>query len=419
MKNKFLLGLSVLFVFSTTHNVFGNEKIKELEQEESRLQTIVSENKKEKEALEEELINIQDNIEEIQKKIAEINLFITKNENQINSLNEKIKKTEKDIEETEEDIVLKTHELEKNKKQIEDNLRMIYSKSEVKFLEFLLRSESISQFIYRFEFMQDILKENEKLYNEVLKQVSYINQQKEKLKSNREQLTKEREQLIELNEKQLKERTNEENLRKALAKKEAELEIGIDYEAQTIKELMDSIALTQNEIETEKARIAEAKRLAEEARKQQSNSTNTKEVDLGSGQLASPMKTGTYRLTSGYGYRKHPVYGNSRFHNGIDMAAPVGTPIYASEEGYVIFSGPARGYGNWIVIKHPNGLHTIYGHMYSSGLKVSQGEYVFRGQHIANVGNAGTSTGAHLHFSLATSFKNGQFSYTNPITYFE
>lgn len=97
-------------------------------------------------------------------------------------------------------------------------------------------------------------------------------------------------------------------------------------------------------------------------------------------------------FTSGFGGR----WGS--FHSGIDIAAPMGTPIYAAMSGTVVDSGPASGFGNWIRIQHPDGTMTIYGHMVS--LYVSAGQHVEAGQVIAGVGNLGFSTGPHLHFEV-------------------
>jgi murein DD-endopeptidase MepM/ murein hydrolase activator NlpD len=85
-------------------------------------------------------------------------------------------------------------------------------------------------------------------------------------------------------------------------------------------------------------------------------------------------------------------------HDGVDLAAPIGTPIYAAGPGTVTESGPASGYGQWIRIKHSDGAVTEYGHM--SERFVNVGDTVTGGQHIANVGNEGQSTGPHLHFEV-------------------
>ncbi|APT92985.1 hypothetical protein CPHO_08890 [Corynebacterium phocae] len=99
-------------------------------------------------------------------------------------------------------------------------------------------------------------------------------------------------------------------------------------------------------------------------------------------------------LTSGFGMRWGAM------HNGIDVANPVGTPIYAVMSGQVISSGPAQGFGHWIRIKHDNGAVSVYGHMRGDSLLVNVGDRVEAGQQIASIGNEGHSTGPHLHFEI-------------------
>ncbi|MBH0780645.1 M23 family metallopeptidase [Nocardia bovistercoris] len=102
-------------------------------------------------------------------------------------------------------------------------------------------------------------------------------------------------------------------------------------------------------------------------------------------------------FTSGFGSR----WGT--FHNGIDIAGPIGTPIYAVAAGTVIDAGPAQGFGLWVRIRHDDGAITVYGHMYD--FFVSVGERVPAGMQIARMGNRGDSTGPHLHFEV---IQNGQ-----------
>ncbi|GAA4641399.1 peptidoglycan DD-metalloendopeptidase family protein [Gordonia humi] len=108
--------------------------------------------------------------------------------------------------------------------------------------------------------------------------------------------------------------------------------------------------------------------------------------------VVSPIPLGVYDLTSAFA----PRWGT--FHGGIDMAAPLGTPIHAATDGVVVQAGPASGFGNWVQIKAPDGTITMYGHMASSGVKVSKGDKVTAGDVIALVGSEGFSTGPHLHF---------------------
>ncbi|MDR6227064.1 peptidoglycan DD-metalloendopeptidase family protein [Desmospora profundinema] len=119
---------------------------------------------------------------------------------------------------------------------------------------------------------------------------------------------------------------------------------------------------------------------------------------IGTGELAPPVSNPI--ITSDYGMRWHPVRGEYRLHSGIDFGGPFGTPIYAAGDGIVRYAGWRTGYGYTIEIDHGGGLMTRYAHMESHYMKVSTGEQVTRGQHIAGIGSTGWSTGPHLHFEV-------------------
>jgi len=114
------------------------------------------------------------------------------------------------------------------------------------------------------------------------------------------------------------------------------------------------------------------------------------------------------RLTSPYGYRIHPIYGIRKFHNGVDIAAPAGTPIRACDDGKVICAGWRGATGKTVIIDHGSGWATSYGHC--SSIYVSVGEVVSSGQTIAGVGTTGLSTGNHVHWMV---YRNGH--HVNPL----
>ena len=103
-------------------------------------------------------------------------------------------------------------------------------------------------------------------------------------------------------------------------------------------------------------------------------------------------------VTSGYGWRRHPIFKNNRLHAGIDIPAGTGQPIYAAADGTVFRAGPYGGYGNAVVIDHGDGMTTVYAHQ--SSLAVSVGEQVLAGDLVGHVGSTGFSTGPHLHFEI-------------------
>lgn len=119
------------------------------------------------------------------------------------------------------------------------------------------------------------------------------------------------------------------------------------------------------------------------------------------GDFASPL-SGEGRLSARFGLRHDPFTGEQRFHNGLDIAAPRGTPIASVADGTVVFAGRQRGYGRTVVIDHGNGLRTRYAH--ADSLDVQVGARVTKGQIVAAVGSTGRSTGPHLHFEVT---KNG------------
>lgn len=118
------------------------------------------------------------------------------------------------------------------------------------------------------------------------------------------------------------------------------------------------------------------------------------------------------RIASGFGYRIDPVYKTVKLHPGLDFSAPAGTPIYATADGRVEFSGNrGDGYGNNIIINHGYGYKTLYGHMYR--IKARAGQTVKRGEVIGWVGSTGKSTGPHCHYEV---IKNG--NKIDPIYFF-
>ena len=109
-----------------------------------------------------------------------------------------------------------------------------------------------------------------------------------------------------------------------------------------------------------------------------------------------PVKTFTY--TSTFGVRYDPFNGNSAMHAGVDMAGPMGEPIYAAANGVVVTAGRTGGYGNMVEINHGKGMATRYGHL--SAILVHPGQKVHQGEEIARMGSTGRSTGTHLHFEV-------------------
>ncbi len=136
--------------------------------------------------------------------------------------------------------------------------------------------------------------------------------------------------------------------------------------------------------------VAESNALAEQIRKNQ-NTT----VVVAPGKMIKPVGAG---ISSPFGYRTHPIYGDARLHAGIDFDASYGTGIKAAQNGKVIFSGSMSGYGNVVIVDHGGGLSTLYAHQ--SSIAVGLNATVIQGQIIGYVGATGQVTGPHLHFEV-------------------
>ncbi len=144
------------------------------------------------------------------------------------------------------------------------------------------------------------------------------------------------------------------------------------------------------ELDSEIARVRDIIRAA-----QAGYSTGDVVAPKGGGQLSWPAAG---PMTSPFGMRMDPVTHHYQLHAGIDIGAPYGAPVFAADDGRVIYAGTMSGYGNVVVIDHGGGLSTLYGHL--SAYSVADGQDVGRGERIANVGCTGWCTGPHLHFEV-------------------
>lgn len=125
--------------------------------------------------------------------------------------------------------------------------------------------------------------------------------------------------------------------------------------------------------------------------------------------FANPVHSAV-RFTSGYGNRRDPKSGGRRMHNGVDFAGPQGTDIFATADGVVTHAGWQSGFGRLVKIKHAFGIETLYAH--NTKINVKVGQRVSRGDHIADMGSTGRSTGTHLHYEVRVNGKP-----VNPMTY--
>lgn len=181
-----------------------------------------------------------------------------------------------------------------------------------------------------------------------------------------------------------------ESLRQRQVAQKQQLDRAMSRKRSLLKELNQTREHLQDqldEIERESRKIE-----AELAKYYASGGSN---VPVYRGKLMQPIPGS---IGSGFGMRTHPISGQYKMHNGVDIMGRTGDPIRAAAPGKVIFAGWRGGYGNCVIIDHGGGLSTLYAH--ASKIYVSQGQSVSQGQTIAAVGSTGYSTGPHLHWEV-------------------
>lgn len=176
-------------------------------------------------------------------------------------------------------------------------------------------------------------------------------------------------------------------------------------------EVQAKIDAKVKELQAQKAAEEAARKAYEAAQRAKQNNKNNGGGSVSSGYFIWPVPSCTY-ITSKFGYRVHPIFGTTKYHSGVDIAAGSGATIKAAAGGTVSIAEYSESYGNYCVIYHSNGTTTLYAHM-NALPSVSVGQTVSQGDVIGYVGSTGWSTGPHCHFEIRV---NG--SCVDPLSYY-
>ncbi|EFM08988.1 Peptidase M23 [Paenibacillus curdlanolyticus YK9] len=297
---------------------------------------------------------------------------------QMNGVQQQINQTEDDLMAAGEQLEAAEDRVTQRARMLQSRIRIMYQNGTVSYLDVLMSATSFTDFIDRFDALQSIVNQDKNILEEHKKDKALIAKAKAEVEQNLKDVKGMYEKL--------------DAYQGVLVVKEKKKETMIAQYNKQMEELED-ISEEQEQLLIDLAKkTAELERKKREAQKKQT-------VFYTGGKLGIPLKD-AYRVSSGFGYRIHPIYHTKKLHAGIDFAAPAGTNIYAAESGVVITAGWTSGYGNTVILDHGNGLWTLYGHIRTGGIKVKVGENVKRGEKIAEVGSTGNSTGNHLHFEV-------------------
>lgn len=335
--------------------------------------------KNEQKNIKQQIKDAQDEIKTIEQQSRDVSKQISDLDAEMNNATIELDKVEREIDKIQRNIDKNARELEEAEKNLQERqelfnsrLRVMYMNGNVGYLELLLTSSSIKDFLSRREMIQSIAAQDTELIN-------YMKEQRETIQEKKKELEGQRAS-VEVARNRLKSRRDD----LARASREKEL-------------LMGRLEQDKEALEKEYNKLsAESKKIEEQIKKLQTSSG-----PYTGGKMAWPV-AGHNRISSYYGWRVHPIHNVSRLHTGIDIPAPTGTIVRAAAAGKVMTSGAQGTYGNTVTIDHGGGISTLYAH--NSSLLVSAGQTVNAGDPIAKVGSTGLSTGPHCHFEVR---KNG------------
>lgn len=276
-------------------------------------------------------------------------------------------------------------------------IRAMEERGKMSYWNILFRSTSITDLLDRLSMIRQIADADLRNLNDLRRNSTVVLAVKEEMERNRAELDHSRSQLDKTVQELETKRGEADKLLQELIAKGEEYERLLLQSEDRQDNLMSKLAKTKSDYN----RQAYEEWLANN---QQSNGPEFYDDNW-----LSPLTQ--YRLSSPFGMRFHPILKRNRMHNGVDMAAPANTPIYAARGGLIITTAYQKdGAGNYVQIDHGDGYRTIYMHMIQ--YVVRAGDYVVPGQIIGYVGSTGLSSGNHLHFGIS---KNGV--YVNPMEY--
>ncbi len=319
---------------------------------------------------ERDLGQIKEQEQGVTQELSQAQVELRQVESQLDEALVALKLAELEVVEAEEDLQRAQEELDYRMGLLNGRVRAMYELGTISYLEVLLSSTSFSDFVRRFQMLQQIVGQDVAVLEAVREQKAEVEYRRE----------------VWLAEKQ-----DAEHWKERVAQKREELRVEVaQYENR-----LDQLTSRQQEY---LAALDEMERRSEQIAREITEKQKELSLAEGTPYMIWPLDSGTFWVSSPFGQRFHPVLGQWRLHSGIDLAASTGTPIKAAADGVVLDAGWMGGYGLSVIVAHTSTVSTLYAH--ASTLRVEAGQQVRAGDTIALVGSTGMSTGPHLHFEV-------------------
>lgn len=355
---KLILVFFIILSFGTTG--FATS-IEDLTQKQNELQN-------QKDEATQALEGVKTNISETMEDLQELSEKIIQHEAEAEKLELEINELITDIEEKTINLEASQKNFDEQKALLEKRLIVLYEAGETSYLDVLLHSSSLSDFISNYYMMTEMARYDTELLENIEQATNLIEAEKEALETQKSKLVA----LQEENDKKIAMVSNMKVLKTNYINQLTEEEKALQADIEIFNQEMA-------QIESDLINLADS---------------NT---NYAGGEMAWPAP-GYYTITSPFGYRAHPILGVTRFHSGVDIGVPTGGKVIAANDGIVIKTTYTSSYGNMVMIDHGGGIVTLYAH--GSKIIATLGQEVKRGDVIMEAGSTGWSTGPHLHFEV-------------------
>lgn len=374
----------------------GDSRQAQIEQEKSALRAKIADAEQKAKTISKQIGISDARRAALQAENAQLKAQLAAQQHRLQQAESQLGVAQSDLQVVQGNIALLTDRLKQMQSKLQVRQRMAYKMGGLGgYLELLISADSFRTFLTRLVFVKRAIGEDRSRLDAVHKLAGQLEGVRAEISRRTDEIAAQKASIE-------KQRSNLTTVQKAVSQNQQK----VAEEISVHKGLL-------GRVESEKAvYLKQVKQLEAESRSIAALLKNRQKGQVfqagGAKKLAWPT---TGSVSSGYGYRTHPIFGDRRLHAGIDINAPTGQAVISGEAGTVVWAGSKGGYGNTVIIDHGNALATLYAHL--SAISVSQGAQVGRSSRVGAVGCTGYCTGPHLHFETRV---NGEP--VNPMQFF-